>query len=49
MHVSTGEPEELIEHLRRLGYRVGCPSLDLEPEHVHETPASIRHWAAEGF
>ncbi len=49
VHLATGEPDEIIAHLRRLGYRVGSPSLAAEPEHAHATPAPIRHWAAEGF
>jgi acetoin utilization protein AcuB len=49
VHLATGEPEEIIEHLRRLGYRVGSPSLAHEPEHANATPAPVRHWAAEGF
>ncbi len=49
VHLATTEPDAIIEHLRRLGYRVGSPSLDFEPEHAHATPAPIRHWAAEGF
>src|SRR5688572_12131460 len=49
VHLATSEPEEIIEHLRRLGYRVGSPSLAHEPEHANATPAPVRHWAAEGF
>lgn len=49
VHLETSEPQEIIEHLRRIGYRVGSPSLADEPEHAHATPAPIRHWAAEGF
>ena len=49
VHLATREPQEIIEHLRRIGYRVGSPSLADEPEHAHATPAPIRHWAAEGF
>jgi acetoin utilization protein AcuB len=47
VHLATREPQEIIEHLRRLGYRVGSPSLADETEHAAPTP--IRHWAAEGF
>ena len=49
VHLATREPQEIIEHLRRLGYRVGSPSLAHEPEHANATPAPVRHWAAEGF
>lgn len=49
VHLATREPQEITEHLRRIGYRVGSPSLADEPEHAHATPAPIRHWAAEGF
>lgn len=49
VHLATSEPQEIIEHLRRLGYRVGSPSLAHEPAHANATPAPVRHWAAEGF
>jgi acetoin utilization protein AcuB len=49
VHLATSEPQEIIEHLRRLGYRVGSPSLAHEPEQANATPAPVRHWAAEGF
>jgi acetoin utilization protein AcuB len=49
IHLATRNPEAIIEHLRRLGYRVGSPSLDFEPEHAYASPAPVRHWAAEGF
>jgi acetoin utilization protein AcuB len=47
VRVSTRDAGPLMEHLRRLGYRVGSPSLDFEA--AHAAPAPIRHWAAEGF
>jgi acetoin utilization protein AcuB len=47
VHLATDQPQAIIEHLRRLGYRVGAPSLEFEPEYA--TPAPVRHWAAEGF
>jgi len=47
VRVSTRDAGPLMEHLRRLGYRVGSPSLDFEL--AHSAPAPIRHWAAEGF
>jgi acetoin utilization protein AcuB len=49
VHLASSEPDEIIEHLRRLGYRVGSPSLAAESAHAHTAPAPIRHWAAEGF
>jgi acetoin utilization protein AcuB len=49
VHMATDKPEPIIDHLRRLGYRVGSPSLAFEPEHAHAAPAPVRHWAAEGF
>lgn len=49
IHINTKDAEPVIEHLRRLGYRVGSPSLDFEPEHANAAPAPMRHWAAEGF
>jgi acetoin utilization protein AcuB len=47
VRVATRDAGALIDHLRRLGYRVGSPSLDFEA--VHAAPVPIRHWAAEGF
>jgi acetoin utilization protein AcuB len=49
IHLATRNAEPIIEHLRRLGYRVGSPSLLTEPEHAYASPAPVRHWAAEGF
>ena len=49
VHLGTDQPEPIIQHLRRLGYRVGSPSLASEPEHSHAKPDPVRHWAAEGF
>ena len=49
IHLATRNAEPIIEHLRRLGYRVGSPSLQTEPEHAYASPAPVRHWAAEGF
>jgi acetoin utilization protein AcuB len=49
VRVATRDAGLLIDHLRRLGYRVGSPSLDFEPEHAHAAPTPVRHWAAEGF
>lgn len=49
VHLATDETDSIIQHLRRLGYRVGTPSLAFEPEHAHATPDPVRHWAAEGF
>lgn len=49
-HVVASDVGELIEHLRRIGYKVGSPALDLEPAgaHTRETQR-VRHWAADGF
>ena len=49
VHLATDQPDSIIQHLRRLGYRVGSPSLASEPEHAHTAPDPVRHWAAEGF
>jgi acetoin utilization protein AcuB len=49
VHLATTEPDAIIAHLRRLGYRVGSPSLDFEDAHAHAAPTPVRHWAAEGF
>lgn len=49
-HVVAADVEELIEHLRRIGYKVGSPALDLEPDAAHKRePLRVRHWAADGF
>jgi len=32
MHIATLDPRPVIEQLRKLGYRVGWPALDLEPQ-----------------
>jgi hypothetical protein len=47
VHIQTLEPQHIIEQLRKLGYQVGWPALDLEDESVHE-PAQAekrRMWA----
>lgn len=49
VHLATQQPENIITHLRRLGYRVGSPSLDFEDEHAEPARTPVRHWAAEGF
>ena len=49
IHLATSNPQNIIEHLRRLGYRVGSPSLEFEEAHAYAAPAPVRHWAAEGF
>ncbi|MGQ0815801.1 MAG: CBS and ACT domain-containing protein [Gemmatimonadota bacterium] len=49
-HVQARNVEELVNHLRQIGYKVGSPSLDLEPEASHRRePQRVRHWAADGF
>jgi acetoin utilization protein AcuB len=50
MHVMSRDVEDLVEHLRQIGYKVGSPSLDLEPESAHKRETvRVRHWAADGF
>lgn len=49
IHLATRNAQPIIEHLRRLGYGVGSPSLEMEPEIAYAAPAPIRHWAAEGL
>jgi acetoin utilization protein AcuB len=48
VHVATLDPRSLIEALRKLGYRVGSPSLDIddeEPEREDPAEARRRYWA----
>jgi acetoin utilization protein AcuB len=48
--VQSSDVEELVEHLRKIGYKVGSPALDLEPAYAHKREVKrIRHWAADGF
>jgi acetoin utilization protein AcuB len=49
-HLQTRDAGPIIEHLRKLGYRVGSPAIDLEPAaaHVREHLA-VRHWGGDGF
>jgi acetoin utilization protein AcuB len=49
VHLATDKPGPIIQHLRRLGYGVGSPSLEAGQEHAHVAPEPERHWAAEGF
>jgi acetoin utilization protein AcuB len=50
MHVQTTDVEQLVEYLRKLGYRVGSPALDLEPETAHvREPLRVRPWGGDGF
>ena len=48
--VVAPDVENLVEHLRRIGYKVGSPALDLEPPAAHKREMRrVRHWAADGF
>lgn len=49
-HVQTTDADELVEHLRKLGYRVGSPSIEGVPEAAH-APARepARAWGRIGF
>ncbi len=50
VHVQVRDVSGIVEHLRRLGYRVGSPAIDLEPEHAHERETiSVRHWGTDGW
>jgi acetoin utilization protein AcuB len=50
MHVQTTDVDRLVEYLRKLGYRVGSPALDLEPEAAHtRQPMRVRPWGGDGF
>ena len=50
IHVQTTNEDEVVESLRKLGYTVGSPSIELEPEAAHmREPERYRHWAADGY
>lgn len=49
IHVQTRNVADLIEHLRQIGYTVGSPALDLEPESAHKRErVRVLHWGADG-
>lgn len=49
LHVLTPDPAEIVEYLRKIGYRVGSPALDLEPESAHKRErVRVQHWGADG-
>ncbi|HUP89677.1 MAG TPA: CBS and ACT domain-containing protein [Longimicrobiales bacterium] len=49
LHIQTNSPTEIIEYLRKIGYRVGSPALDLEPESAHKRErVRVQHWGADG-
>jgi acetoin utilization protein AcuB len=48
--VHAPDVDALVDHLRRIGYKVGSPALDLEPPAAHKRETQrVRHWAADGF
>ena len=48
--VQADNVDALVDHLRRIGYKVGSPALDLEPAAAHKREVQrVRHWAADGF
>ena len=48
--VQADNVDALVDHLRRIGYKVGSPALDLEPPAAHKREVQrVRHWAADGF
>ena len=50
IHAQTPNVEHVVEQLRRLGYTVGSPSIDLEPASAHiRERESVQHWAADGY
>ena len=50
IHVQSTNVDVLVEHLRQIGYRVGSPTLDLDPPaSQRREPQRVRHWAADGF
>lgn len=50
LRISTREPAEIVEHLRNIGYKVGTPSIDVDPgaNRVREREV-VRHWGGDGF
>jgi acetoin utilization protein AcuB len=50
VHVQTTNVASVVEHLRKLGYQVGSPSIELEPEAAHtREPERVRHWASDSY
>lgn len=50
IHVQARNVDALVEHLSKIGYRVGSPTLDLDrPAAPRREPQRVRHWAADGF
>lgn len=50
VHVQSTDVSAIVAHLRQLGYRVGSPAIDLEPEAAHRREKiTARHWGGDGF
>lgn len=50
VHVQVASATEIVEYLRKLGYRVGSPAIDLEPEDAHKRELEhVRPWGGDGF
>lgn len=51
MHIATLHPQPVIEQLRKLGYQVGWPALDLEPQpsEPRVEPRERRRFFADAF
>jgi hypothetical protein len=49
VHVQTLNPTPLIEQLRKLGYQVGWPALDLDETPELEEPEEKRQYWAEVY
>lgn len=50
VHVQISDVSKIVEHLRKLGYMVGSPAIDLEPAHAHKRELEhVRPWGGDGF
>jgi acetoin utilization protein AcuB len=49
VHVATLDPRNVIEALRKLGYKVGWPSLDLSESETEEPAEQRRRYWAEAY
>jgi len=50
IRIATNDVTAIVDHLRQIGYKVGSPSIDLDPaaNRVREREV-VRHWGGDGF